>query len=162
MDYKAKPFYLNDEDIKWIEETFNAMSIEDKINQVLIDMLWKDPIKKLEKIVQGRCLGGYRYNNQSKENILKQNATIQRNSKIPALIAANVEGGGNGAMSGGTKIGDGIAIAATQNPENAYYLGYYGCKEAKAVGCNWTFAHVVDIDYNWRNCVIPTRCLEMM
>ena len=158
MDYRAKPFYLNDEDIKWVEETFAGMSLDDKINQVLIDMLWKENPKKLAETVKNRCLGGYRYNNQSKEKLLEQNATIQRNSKIPALIAANVEGGGNGAMSGGTKIGDGIAIAATQKEENAYYLGYYGCKEAAAVGCNWTFAPVVDIDFNWRNCVIPTRC----
>ena len=158
MNYREKPFYLNDEDIKWVEDTFNSLSLDDKINQVLIDMLWKENPKKLAKTIQGRCLGGYRYNNQSKEKLLEQNATIQKNSKVPALIAANVEGGGNGATRGGTKIGDGIAIAATQNPENAYYLGYYGCKEAKAVGCNWTFAPVVDVDFNWRNCVIPTRC----
>ncbi|MGN0314243.1 MAG: glycoside hydrolase family 3 N-terminal domain-containing protein [Fusicatenibacter sp.] len=50
-----------------------------------------------------------------------------------------------------------MAIAATGNPRNAYYLGYYGCKEAAAVGCNWTFAPIVDVDYNWRNCIIPTR-----
>ena len=158
MNYREKPFYLKDEDINWVEETFNGMSLDDKINQVLIDMLWKENPKKLENTIKGRCLGGYRYTNQKKEGLLAQNTIIQKASKIPALIAANVEGGGNGAMSGGTKIGDGIAISATQNPENAYYLGYYGCKEAAAVGCNWTFAPVVDIDYNWRNCVIPTRC----
>ena len=34
MDYRAKPFYLNDEDIKWVEDTFASMSLNDKINQV--------------------------------------------------------------------------------------------------------------------------------
>lgn len=158
MNYTEKPFYLKKEDIQWVEQTFNEMTTEDKINQVFVDMLWNQPEKEVAELAATKGFGGYRYNNQFPEKIREQNETIQKNSKIPALIAANVEAGGDGAVSGGTKIGEGIAVAATQNPENAYYMGYYGCREAAAVGCNWTFAPVSDIDLNWRNCVIPTRC----
>ena len=158
MNYTEKPFYLKKDDIQWVEKTFSEMTTEEKINQVFVDMLWNQPEKEVAELASKKGFGGYRYNNQSAEKIWKQNNAIQKNSKIPALIAANVEAGGNGAVSGGTKLGEGIAVAATQNPENAYYMGYYGCKEAAAVGCNWTFAPVVDIDLNWRNCVIPTRC----
>lgn len=158
MDYTKKPFYLKEEDLKWVEDTFSRMSTEDKINQVFVDMLWNNPEQEIAESVQKYNVGGFRYNNQTPEKTWQQNAAIQENSRIPALIAANVEAGGNGAVSGGTKIGEGIAVAATGNPQNAYYMGYYGCKEAAAVGCNWTFAPVVDIDVNWRNCVIPTRC----
>lgn len=158
MDYKAKPFYLSENDLKWVENTFHKMTTEEKINQVFVDMLWNNSEKEVAQTQQKYGFGGYRYNNMSPEKLYAQNKTIQDNSKIPALIAANVESGGDGAVSGGTKIGEGIAVSATQNPENAYYLGYYGCKEAAAVGCNWTFAPVSDIDFNWRNCVIHSRC----
>lgn len=56
------------------------------------------------------------------------------------MIAANVEAGGNGAVSGGTKLGEGIACGATGEAESAYYMGKYGCREAAAIGCTWTFA----------------------
>ena len=29
--------------------------------------------------------------------------------------------------------------------------------ECRAIGCNWAFAPIVDIHYNWRNTVITTR-----
>ncbi|MGN1404642.1 MAG: glycoside hydrolase family 3 protein [Erysipelotrichaceae bacterium] len=157
LDYTKKPFNLKDEDIKWVDNTFNKMTLDEKLNQVFIDMLWNNSPKEVASQQSKYQLGGYRYNNMSAEKLYEQNDTIQKNSKIPALIAANVEGGGNGAVTGGTRIGDEIAIAATRNKENAYYLGYYGCKEAAAVGCNWTFAPVVDIVKNWRNCIISTR-----
>ncbi|MGN0535696.1 MAG: glycoside hydrolase family 3 protein [Eubacterium sp.] len=158
MDYTKKPFYLKEEDLKWVDETFSSMTLDEKLNQVFVDMLWNNPPKEVEKTQNEYQLGGFRYNNMSPEKLYEQNSAIQRASKIPALIAANVEAGGNGAVSGGTKIGDGIACAATNEIESAYYMGYFGCKEARAVGCNWTFAPVVDVDINWRNCVIPIRC----
>lgn len=157
MDYTKKPFYLSEEDITWVEKTFSQMTTEDKINQVFVDMLWNNPPKEVTKSVQNYNVGGFRYNNQTPEKTWIQNKTIQENSKIPALIASNVEAGGNGAVSGGTKLGEEVAIAATGDPRNAYYMGYYGCREAAAVGCNWTFGPIVDIDVNWRNCVIASR-----
>ncbi|MGN1019756.1 MAG: glycoside hydrolase family 3 protein [Aristaeellaceae bacterium] len=157
MDYSKKPFYLSREDLDWVEKTFSAMTLEEKLNQVFVDMLWNNTPREVAATQSSCQLGGFRYNNMTPEKLWEQNSAIQRSSRIPALIAANVEAGGNGAVSGGTKIGEEIAIAATGKPENAYYLGYYGCREAAAVGCNWTFAPIVDVDVNWRNCIIPTR-----
>ena len=157
MDYTQKPFYLKPDDLAWVESTFASMTQEEKLNQVFVDMLWNNPPKEVEAQQTTYQLGGYRYNNAGPDKLYEQNAAIQRTSKIPALIAANVEAGGNGAVSGGTKLGEGIACGATGDPQSAYYMGKYGCREAAAIGCNWTFAPIVDIDLNWRNCVIATR-----
>lgn len=157
MDYTKKPFYLKEDDLKWVEETFASMTQDEKLNQVFVDMLWNEPPKEVHEHQKKHQFGGYRYNNASKEKLHAQNSSIQQASKIPALIAANVEAGGNGAVSGGTKLGEGVACGATNNSESAYYMGKYGCREAKAIGCTWTFAPIVDIDLNWRNCVIATR-----
>ena len=157
MDYTQKPFYLTPDDLAWVEETFASMTQEEKLNQVFVDMLWNNPPKEIEAQQTAYQLGGYRYNNSGPEKLYEQNATIQKASKIPALIAANVEAGGNGAVSGGTKLGEGVACGATGDPDSAYFMGKYGCREAAAIGCTWTFAPIVDIDLNWRNCVIATR-----
>lgn len=141
-----------------MENTAAGMTLDEKLNQVFVDMLWNNTPKEISALQSGCQLGGFRYNNMPPEKLWEQNAAIQSSSKVPALIAANVEAGGNGAVAGGTKIGEEIAIAATGDASNAYYLGYYGCREAAAVGCNWTFAPIVDVDFNWRNCIIPTRC----
>ena len=36
--YKEKPFYLNDEDIEWVEQTLASMALEEKIAQADADM----------------------------------------------------------------------------------------------------------------------------
>ncbi len=156
-DFTKKPFYLGEEDLRWVEETFAKMTLDEKLNQLFMDMVWNSTPKEVGTQQKEYQLGGYRYNNSSPEKLYEQNSAIQGASKIPALIAANVEAGGNGAVSGGTKLGEGIACGATGDPMSAYYMGKYGCREAAAIGCNWTFAPVVDVDLNWRNCVIATR-----
>ncbi len=158
VDLKTKPFYLSDEEVKWVNNTLEKMTLDEKIGQVFVDMLWGNTDEEIKERIDAYHISGFRYTNLKPEELYHQNKMVQEYSKIPALIAANVESGGNGAVSGGVRIGDPVAIGASHNPENAYYMGYYGCKEAAAVGCNWTFAPIVDINQNWRNCVVSNRC----
>lgn len=158
IDLRAKPFYLNDEDIAWVEKTLASLSTEEKFGQLFVDMLWQDEDAEIERRNRIYGTGGYRYGNMGPKELHHQNAVIQNSSRIPALIAANIEGGGNGAVGGGVHVGDHVSIGATGNKENAYNMAYIGGKEAAAIGCNWTFAPIVDINYNWRNCVVSNRC----
>lgn len=158
IDLKAKPFYLDDEDIRWVEETKKGLTQDEKIGQLFMDMLWNNTDEEIKERIEKYNMSGFRYSNQPADGLYHQNEVVQKNSKVPALIAANVESGGNGAVEGGVRIGDPVAIGAAGNKENAYYMGYYGCKEAAAIGCNWTFAPIVDINRNWRNCVVSNRC----
>ena len=77
--------------------------------------------------------------------------------QIPMLIAANLEKGGNGIVNEGTLIGAPLEIAATDNVENARRLGILCAREGKAVGANYAFAPIIDIDYNFRNPITNTR-----
>ncbi len=158
IDLKAAPFYLSDEDIAWVEATRESLSVDEKLGQLFVDMLWQDEDAEIRRRNRKYGTGGYRYGNMSAQELHHQNAVIQQTSRIPALIAANIEAGGNGGVGGGTHVGDPVAIGATGDKQNAYNMGYYGNKEAAAIGCNWTFAPVVDINCNWRNCVVSNRC----
>ena len=160
IDLKGKPFYLEDADIQWVENTLASLSLDEKIGQLFMDMLWNNTGEEVKERIAKYGMSGFRYNNMEADKLYEQNKIIQENSKIPALIAANVEAGGNGAVKGGTMFGAPVAIGATQDKKYAYDMGYYGCKEAAAVGCNWTFAPIVDINKNWRNCVISNRCFS--
>ncbi len=48
-------------------------------------------------------------------------------------------------------------VAATDDEQMAYHLGDICGKEGAAVGCNWSFAPIIDIDYNFRNPITNTR-----
>ena len=42
MDLKAKPFYLSEDDIKWVEDTLSSMSTEDKLHQLFCLVTYSD------------------------------------------------------------------------------------------------------------------------
>lgn len=157
IDMKAKPFYLSDEDITWVEDTISSMTLEEKIGQLFFNMGSSRDEEYLKMTVDKYHIGGIRYNPASALEVSKQNRILQENSKIPLIIACNTENGGNGACSDGTNIGPQAKIGATRNIEYAKQLGYLANREASAIGCNLSFAPVCDIYYNWRNPIIATR-----
>lgn len=158
VDLKAKPFYLTDEDIAWVEETIAGMSLEEKIGQMFINLGSSFDEEYLEQVVTKYHVGGVRYNPGTARQVYEQNAYMQKKAKIPLLIAANMESGGNGACIDGTLVGNPVQIGATKDSRFAFEMGRISGMEGAAVGCNWSFAPVVDINYNWRNPVAATRC----
>ena len=157
IDLTKKPFYLNEHDINWVNETLNKMSTLDKVKQLFVDMINTTDKALLEALVSERKFGGVRYTNRDARTLQQMINTLQNATEIPLLVASNAESGGNGACSNGTEIGCGVKIGATQNKEYAYKLGEISAKEAKACGCNITFAPVVDINMNFHNPIISSR-----
>lgn len=159
-DLKAKPYFLNDEDINWVNQTIAGMTIEEKIGQLFVNMGASRDEDYLKSVVNTYHIGAVRYNPSSASDVYDQNKILQENSKIPLLIAANTEAGGNGACRDGTEVGYPVKVAATHDPEYAYELGRISGIEAAAIGCNWSFAPIVDILYNWRNPIISSRAFS--
>lgn len=157
VDIKAKPFYLTDEDCKWVEDTIAGMTVDEKIGQLFFNMGSSREEEYLKMTVRDYHIGGIRYNPATADEIYEQNRILQENSKIPLIIACNTESGGDGACVDGTPIGGQTKIGATRKADYAYQMGYMANKEAVAIGCNLSFAPVSDIMYNWENPVIGLR-----
>lgn len=160
VDLKAKPYNLSDEDIKWVQDTIASMSIEEKIGQLFVNMGASRTEEYLTGMLNDYHIGAVRYNPGKAEEVYDQNKILQENSKIPLLIAANTEAGGNGACTDGTEVGLEVKIGATNDAKWAYEMGRVSGVEASAIGCNWSFAPIVDINRNWRNPIISNRCFS--
>ena len=157
VDLKAQPYNLTDSDIQWVEETIQSMSTEEKIGQLFVNMGSERTEEYLTNILDTYHIGAVRYNPGKAEEVYDQNKILQEKSKIPMLIAANTEAGGNGACTDGTEVGLEVKIGATNDTKYAYEMGRVSGVEASAIGCNWSFAPIVDINYNWRNPIISSR-----
>jgi len=156
-DLKAKPFYLSDDDIKWVEDTLNGMSQEEKIAQLFCLIAYNSEQEYLLNLAQNVKPGGVMCRPMPAEEGRVTVETLQKNSKIPMLIAANLERGGNGVMQEGTSLGSPLAVAATNDNEMATKLGTVCGREGAAIGVNWSFAPIIDIDYNFRNPITNIR-----
>ncbi|MGN0814942.1 MAG: glycoside hydrolase family 3 protein [Candidatus Coproplasma sp.] len=157
VNLTAKPFNLDGEGVAWVENTLSAMSVEEKLQQLFIEMPKSSDGEYLAEAVKVQKFGGVRYNNAPPRVVRRQNEILQKNSKIPLIIACNAEAGGNGACMGGTDVGLPVKIASTGDEKYAYELGRISGTEARAVGCNCTFAPIADVNMNWRNPIISVR-----
>ena len=157
IDLKAKPFCLNDTDIQWVNDTLSAMTLEEKAGQVFCPMGFSDDSGLLHHMLCDLHVGGMMYRPGPAAYIQNTHRAIQSMAKIPLLLAANTENGGNGLAFEGTSFGQPMAVAATDDPENAYRMGYTACAEGAALGLNWSFAPIVDINYEFHNPITNVR-----
>ena len=163
VDLKKKPYYLDDQQIQWVEDTIASMTIEEKIGQLFVNMVGNAEERKpenIKKVIDTYHPGAIRYHNAPKEELWEMANCLQNTSKIPLLIASNCEAGGNGGTGGGTPMANGAAMAAMDSEDAVYQMATVAAKEAAAVGCNWNFAPIVDLTYNWRNTIVQLRAFN--
>lgn len=159
INLREKPFYLDDKQIKWVNDIFDSMTLDEKIGQLFVVLKANPGVdeKQLKDIVDNVHNGGFRWQNQDMEGAYLQNTTMQKISRIPQLIAANCDDGGNGAVPNGTFVATAVECGAGVGTVNAYHVGLVAGREASAIGANWMFNPVVDVYKNWRNTIVNTR-----
>lgn len=157
IQYKENPFYLTEEQVQWVESTYDSMSLEEKIGQLFCPIVFTKDEKELKESVETKHIGGMLYREGPGEELRQSHKILQDASKIPLLTASNLEYGGNGSAIEGTYYGREMLAAATGDVERAYQLGKVSCSEGAAVGVNWSFAPVVDLDLNYHNPITNVR-----
>ena len=152
MDLRAKPFYLNDEQIAWVESTLAGMSTDDKVGHLFHLMMMgpKEAVAaRLEQFDSfGFKPGGYLLRGAPSNEIREKIELMQNHYDIPLLISGDLDRGASNMITDGTACGHQMQIAATGDPELAYKTGLICAQECAAVGANWNFGPVVDIDLN--------------
>lgn len=163
VDLKAKPYNLNDDAIKWVENTIASMTDEEKVGQLFTNLFFfgKDQFSgntlTNKEILEKYHIGGARYQGGSAKQVQELINSLQKDSKIPLLVAANCDAGGNGAANDGTYIASGAQVEASGDTTVGYNAGYVSGREEAAMGVNVNFDPCVDILKNWRNTIVNTR-----
>ena len=100
VDLRAKPFYLNEQEIRWVEDMIASMSLEEKLSQlfVLLKPVPGANEEQIKSLMESARPGGMRWQGGDKETVAKQNRLLQQYSRIPLFIAGNCDDGGNGVL----------------------------------------------------------------
>ncbi|PTY07938.1 beta-phosphoglucomutase [Opitutaceae bacterium EW11] len=171
IDFAAEPFHLTPEDLDWVRSTHAAMSIDEKIGQLFCLVVREDETEaSLDRMFELLKPGGLMLRPRKGEVAQRLHRHLQSRSSIPLLLAANLEQGGIGIADDGTRFSAPLGVAATDDEEHAYRLGLVCGREGRAVGCNWAFAPVADIDFTCQNPITnirtfgsdPTRVARMV
>lgn len=163
VDLKAMPYYLDDEQVAWVENTIAGMTEREKIGQLFFNLFFfggdtfTGNARSNQEIIEKYHLGGARYHGGKKEQVQSLLNDLQSYSKIPMFIAANPESGANGVCAEGTYIGTAAQCEAAHDVSVPWDAGYVSGVESAALGVNVAFAPIVDIVTNWRATITNTR-----
>ncbi|SEV99000.1 glycoside hydrolase family 3 protein [[Clostridium] fimetarium] len=157
LNLKTKPFFLSEEQIAWVEKTLGELTTDEKVEQLFCPLIYTNNPDVLKNIISKQKFGAVMFRSGNAIEIQTAINALQETSKIPLLISANLEDGGNGIADEGTYMGRQMLIAATDDTRKAYQLGKICGREGKAVGVNWAFSPVVDIDINFRSPITNVR-----
>jgi len=160
INLKAKPFFLDDESCEWVVDTLSNMDVREKVGQLFCEILWDKEDVDLESLFKEISPGAVMYRPFTGKRMREFSVKLQELSKIPLLIACNLErggSGGNGGLTDGTYMASPMGVSATNEKQQALRLGKIAAREGTAVGINWTFEPIVDIDINCDNPITNVR-----
>lgn len=82
---------------------------------------------------------------------------MQKLARTPLLVAADLERGASMRVSGGAQFPYNMAYGAAHDLAAVRYEGMATARESRAIGIQWIFAPVADVNNNPENPVINTR-----
>jgi beta-N-acetylhexosaminidase len=170
---KAEPVQLKADGKRWVEHTLKSLSLEEKVGQMLNVRYYADfqnfdatTYQKFREQMQAYHLGSVVLTVHTDGPILLKNGPLemaavanqlQRDSKLPLLIAADFERGLDSRVSGTPAFPDAMAFGAVGSTDRAEQYGAIVAEEARAVGIHWNFFPVADVNSNPDNPIINTR-----
>lgn len=157
FDHLAKaPFNLDAEALAWVEQRFAALTPDDKLRQ-LFTLLSRgmDP-DAIARIRAFRPGGITRHAGADVAAERALFADLNAAAPVPLLISADLEGS-RMSLAAGAEMPNPLALAAIDDVEVTAQVSRIMAEEARAIGINWSFTPVLDINAAFRSAIVATR-----
>jgi beta-N-acetylhexosaminidase len=149
------------------------LSLRDRIAQLVIGVCYGDvpsrksaEYEKYRHWVRDLHIGGLIVNNRVQYGVAR-NADphamalflnqMQKLARTPLIVGADLERGAAMRTTAGAKFPYSMAFGSARDFEASRYLGLATAREARAIGVQWLFAPVADVNNNPANPVINIR-----
>lgn len=155
---------LTRDEEKWVRDTMKRLSLEAKIGQMFLadgNAIFMnrqtDAYQQLKHHIEDNKVGGILWFRSDVWATAVLTNRLQTMADVPLLVASDLE------MGLGMRLNDtqwwppNMAVAATSEITYALNQGICTAREARAIGINWLFAPVADVNNNPDNPVINVR-----
>lgn len=147
-----------------VEELLSQLSLEQKVGQLFsirahgkFSNIHDPDLIRIERQIADHHIGGVTFFTGDVYGQAVLHNRLQRAASIPLWISQDMESGAAMRIEGATRLTPAMGVAASGDPENAYWQGKVTASEARALKVNQIFAPVLDVNNNPLNPVIGTR-----
>ena len=159
FDQLAKaPFNLDTEAIAWVKSTLAGLSPDDKLRQLFNLRIAGNNPADLDAARAFRPGGITRHSGADMAAERALIASLNAAAPVPLLVSADLEGS-RMSLAGGAEMPNPLALAAIDDVEVTAEVSRIMAEEARAVGINWSFTPVLDINAAFRSAIVATRGL---
>lgn len=155
---------LTKKEAQWVRATLRKLTLAEKIGQMFMadaNAIFmnrdSDAYRQLAHHIRDNKVGGIIFFRSDVWATAVLINRMQQMAKLPLLVSADLE------MGMGMRLNDtpwwppNMAVGATDDPQYARRQGEITAREARAIGINWLYAPVADVNNNPANPVINVR-----
>lgn len=146
-----------------IDRLIDSLPLRARIGQLIIPWLIGSPtatdgsLARIHRLIDSLEIGGILISTGTPLDVAAKMNRLQRRSRLPLLVTADLEAGTAFRWSGGTPFPTNMGVAAGGSEADAYTMGRITAAEGRAAGIHVTFAPVADVNNNPANPIINTR-----
>ena len=153
---RKAPFNLDDAQVEWVKATKARLSPSERIGQLFVfHSMGKDP-DEAARLARLRPAGITRNFTPDIDYEAGFVDTIQSAANVPLFISADLEGS-RMSLAVGTEVPNPLALAAVGDLQASRSVARIMGQEARAIGINWSFTPVIDINAAFRSAIVATR-----
>ena len=149
---------------EWVNKTLRDMTLREKIGQMINVAMNaeyanfnSEKFAVIRRQIEENKVGGFTLFRGEANSIAALTNEAQRLSKIPLFFSADYERGLRMQLRTGTPFTTNMGVGASGDVQAARRQGKIICEEMRAIGANWLFGPVADINNNPDNPVINIR-----
>jgi beta-N-acetylhexosaminidase len=151
------PFNLDAEALAWVKSTFESLSLDQKLGQIVLPLCRELSPEKLAIPLERHVGGVHRMPSRSEHELRASAEYLQSHTSIPLLMTCDIEFSEKSSVAAGTSYPNQMAIAATGDAEQARRMGVVAGTEGGYLGFNVSWTPVADLAVNFRSNVVNTR-----
>ena len=153
---KAAPFDLDDEGHAWVLATLDALTPDERVGQLFNFRLGGGDAAEARALMALKPGGVTRAVGQDGAHEVAVMAGLHALARVPLLISADLEGS-RMSLPFGTEVPNPLALAAVDDLAASRAICAIMAEEARAIGINWSFTPVLDINAAFRSAIVATR-----
>ena len=156
IDLSAAPFHLDEAAAAWVHSTRDSLSPRDKLAQLFVLLSREAPEEALEAIRAFKPGGITRIFTPDLADEIALMRQIDSAGPVPMTVSADLEGS-RMSLPFGTEVPNPLGLAAVDEVETTTAISTLMAEEARAVGLNWSFTPVIDINKAFQSAIVGTR-----
>lgn len=161
LDLTQTPLYVDSMQLKWVDEKYNSLSLDEKVGQLFIVAAYsnRDATHEADilKLIQEEKIGGLIFMQDQAVKQIDLTNRYQATSKIPLMIGVDGEWGLAMRLKGVERFPWNMTMGALDNEDLVYKAGIQIGKQSNRMGIHFNFAPSVDVNVNPNNPIIGNR-----